>query len=350
MLRHYPGLSEPPIIKTAAELATYQQAFKVGACEPAPCPWGERSDLEGTLPGQPERVAAVTGNLFHGVICQSLSPANGLLQVPQASDPTRNFIAEIGTNWCPCPGGGESRESRIACMVQSGCLGISESFGAGAWHEITTTTTTDTTWTSPMTPTRLSAALVQNHPGVERMWDYTALPSAFLNTGRADTLEVEGLLWNSVLDVPISDSTLHEQVVTRGQYFHDGSGSYVPTACIDYGPTWPFLPPFIASDPCPQGLICPSLVDFWRFRDELVSPILDPSQIQDVLDLAFVPSRTIPTIKDALVARDLDTINILRDPRIGDVLLPTSLFDGRASGLCDAHRGGGGVHDVATTA
>lgn len=133
----YPGSTAPPIVKLgpsyAADLAKYQAAFKIGTCEPAPCPVIKLVEEGAFPPGQATTTLCIPPAPG---ICQ-FKVRNYLAHTPKPSPATDGGVGGTHTKWCDCPGGDvETPEGRAACQITHGCRGVASTFDSVQWHEI----------------------------------------------------------------------------------------------------------------------------------------------------------------------------------------------------------------------
>jgi hypothetical protein len=138
---YYPGMAQAPVILAsdpdyASKLATYRDAFKLGSCDPAPCPLITLDSSSSFVPSE-----APSGPcLSPGTSVCSFMVRNRIEHFPTPSPvgPTLNGWGTTHAKWCDCSDGDPTAlEGRVDCQ-QSGCSARRGWFDLPDWQEIST--------------------------------------------------------------------------------------------------------------------------------------------------------------------------------------------------------------------
>jgi hypothetical protein len=194
--RYYPGSSAPPVVRLgptyAAELTRYHEAFKIGTCDPSPCPSLALGD-QGTLPGQEAPGACnVPPPPGYKAGC-SWDVANEIVNSPEPSPSTEGGIGRVHTKWCNCgapvllqPSVG-TIQGRAACSsdAQWQCVGTRARFTQPQWREVRTVAAPSMAsippnWNLASDITEQPFRFITPPTKIRSFWDYRALGSPYV--------------------------------------------------------------------------------------------------------------------------------------------------------------------------
>jgi len=143
----YPGLSTPPLPKTAAEKVKYLKAFKPDACDKAACP---SATLSGGAFYHQSLVPGISSCGLAGGNCPQIGNCDwrfnssvDLRPLTHASDDfadiKKGTPVDVGLRWCPCPSGSATAAERYVCQSYYGCKYKWDEYNkTGAWRKIST--------------------------------------------------------------------------------------------------------------------------------------------------------------------------------------------------------------------
>lgn len=221
--RYYPGASAPPVIHLgatyAADLARYHDAFKIGTCEPAPCPTFALSD-QGALPtSETPSACKVPPPPGYKAGC-AWSVANEIVDAPEPAPSTDPGIGAVHLKWCNCGAPAPLEPSvatiqgRAACSKMSGCIGTRATFTQPQWHDVRTVTAPSmgsiaANWTLANDVTEQILRFTSPPLRNRLFWDYRALGSPYIldrqtnqpfvdGVGLPEDAYANGILWNEV--------------------------------------------------------------------------------------------------------------------------------------------------------
>jgi len=211
LAKYYPGQTTVPIIRPgpsyASELATYQEAFKIGTCDVA-CPviaLGDGAFPPGQAPTYP-CIPPEPGSFTCGFVMH-----NGITHTPTPSPTTVGATATTHTKWCACPMGDTTTiEGRAACLTKYGCRPVADQFGTARWRDLRTAVVDvggNPDWSSA--GQEVHTLVFSGKPELTTVWDYIALGAPYVKdsyTGgvfdpaTGDTLSayVNGILWSNI--------------------------------------------------------------------------------------------------------------------------------------------------------
>lgn len=224
---YYPGQTTVPIIRPgpnyATELATYQEAFRIGTCDVA-CPvitLGDGVFPTGQAPSYP-CITPIPGEC--GFVMR-----NGITHTPTPSPTTVDQYATTHTKWCDCPSGDtETMAGRVACQQIYGCRPVRSHFPLLQWLDIRTASQFSPEGIPDWTTSGPEVHWLQfnGHAQGPTIWDYQALGAPYVkDPGDPLSAHVNGMLWSNIRDgfgiAPNSQDEIRLQ--ERGSYIETGA-------------------------------------------------------------------------------------------------------------------------------